>query len=189
MKTGDWRELRQRIADLLFRRTGQTVDQWNDRVRQLTPPNREFLEQWLTDQGVTGYPRMLLANEYFGYPDFLTATADELIDGQYASRPHLRPILDAVLVRAAELGEVTIQARKGYVSLVGPRRTFATVQASTRQRVDLGLRISSSPTGGRVRGRSGLGSTQMTARIPLASVEEVDDEVAGWLRRAYEENA
>jgi hypothetical protein len=28
-----------------------------------------------------------------GYPDFMTAESDELIDGQYADRPQLRPIL------------------------------------------------------------------------------------------------
>ena len=76
--------------------------------------------------------------ERFGYPDFLTATADELIDAQYAGRGHLRPIFDRVLAMASIVGDVTVQARKGYVSLVSPRRTFAVVRPTTRQRVDLG---------------------------------------------------
>ena len=63
---------------------------------------------------------MLLVMERFGYPDFLLASADELIDGQYADRPALRPILDEVLLRAAEVGEVDVQARKTYVTLVTP---------------------------------------------------------------------
>ena len=76
-----------------------------------------------------------------GYPDFLTADAGELIDGQYADRPQLRPILDAVLALLPALGPVTVQARKTIVSLVSPRRTFAVVQATTKDRVDLGLRL------------------------------------------------
>ena len=60
----------------------------------------------------------------FGYPDFFRASADELIDRQYADRPQLRPIFDAVISAAARLGEVIIQARKTYVSLVSPRRIF-----------------------------------------------------------------
>ena len=67
-----------------------------------------------------------------GYPDFLTADSGELIDGQYADRPQLRPILDAVLAVLPALGPVTVQARKTIVSLVSPRRTFAVVQATTR---------------------------------------------------------
>jgi hypothetical protein len=65
---------------------------------------------------------------------------DQLIAGQYADRPQLRPILDAVLAALPALGPVTVQARKTFVSLVPPRRTFAVVQATTRTRVDLGLR-------------------------------------------------
>jgi hypothetical protein len=44
----------------------------------------------------------------------------------------LRPILNAILAAALELGEVIIQARKTYVSLVTPRRTFARVQPTTK---------------------------------------------------------
>lgn len=61
--------------------------------------------------------------------------------GQYANRAQLRPILDAVLAAASGLGEGTVQARKTYISLVTPRRTFAQVKVSTRGRVDLGLRL------------------------------------------------
>ena len=59
------------------------------------------------------------------------ADADELIDAQYADRPRLRPVLDAVLAALPALGAVTVQARKTLVSLVGPRRTFGVVQATT----------------------------------------------------------
>ena len=63
--------------------------------------------------------------ERFGYPDFVTASADELIEAQYADRPHLRPIYEAIVAATRKLGDFVIQARKGYVSLVTPRRTFA----------------------------------------------------------------
>jgi hypothetical protein len=72
-------------------------------------------------------------------PDYLTAEASELIEDQYADRPQLRPILDAVLALLPALGPATVQARKTIVSLVCPRRTFAVVRATTKGRVDLGL--------------------------------------------------
>lgn len=137
---------------------------------------------------MTGYPQGLLVMETFGYPDFLTASADALIEGQYRDRAALRPILEAVLERAAQLGAVTIQTRKGYVSLVGPRRTFATVEPSTKQRVNLGLRLARPKAAGRLALASSMRSGQVTARIGLAAAGEVDDEVAAWLRRAYDEN-
>lgn len=60
---------------------------------------------------MTGYPAMLLVMERFGYPDYLIASVDELIEGQYADRPALRPILDAVLARVPAIGDVSRRAR------------------------------------------------------------------------------
>ena len=116
----------------------------------------------------------------------MTAEARELIDGQYADRPHLRPVLDAVLAALPGLGPVTVQARTTLVSLVTPRRTFAVVQATTKNRVDLGLRLDDMPPGGRLLAARDIGAA--TVRIGLSAPGDLDEEALGWLRRAYEEN-
>jgi hypothetical protein len=122
------------------------------------------------------------------YPDYLTADAGELIEGQYADRPQLRPILDAVLALLPALGPATVQARKTIVSLVSPRRTFAVVRATTKDRVDLGLRLDDAEPAGRLQSAKGIGGGGATVRIALRRPEDVDDEVRGLMRRAYEEN-
>ena len=122
--------------------------------------------------------------------DFMTADADadELIEGQYADRPQLRPVLDAVLALLPALGPVTVQARKTMVSLVCPRRTFAVVQATTKDRVDLGLRLDDAEPGGRLHSAKNIDSGGATVRVALRRPEDVDDEVRGLMRRAYDEN-
>jgi hypothetical protein len=117
----------------------------------------------------------------------MTAGADELIDAQYADRPQLRPVLDAVLAALPALGQVTVQARKTIVSLVGPRRTFAVVQATTKNRVDLGLRLDNEKPGGRLLAARDIGAANL--RILLTGPGDFDEEALGWLRRAYNENA
>jgi hypothetical protein len=113
--------------------------------------------------------------------------AGELIDAQYADRPQLRPVLDAVLAALPALGPVTVQARKTLVSLVGPRRTFAVVQATTKNRVDLGLRLDDEKPGGRLLAARDIGAANL--RIPLTGPGDLDEKALGWLRRAYDENA
>jgi hypothetical protein len=189
MQMNDWREQNRWMAGLLEQRTGEGVETWNARVRETGIEDEAGLRAWLTEQGVTGYPQMLLVMERFGYPEFLLASADELIDGQYRDRPKLRPILDALLLQVATLGEVTVQARKTYVSLLTPKRTFAAVQATTRSRVDLGLRLASREPSGRLQRATSMGSGSVTMRISLTAAEQVDEEVESWLRRAYEENS
>jgi len=85
------------------------------------------------------------------------------------------------------LGPVTVQARKTLVSLVTPRRTFAVIQPTTRTRVDLGLRLDGQQPAGRLLAARDLGAA--TVRIALTGPRDVDDEVLGWLRRAYQENS
>jgi len=113
--------------------------------------------------------------------------ADELIAGQYAGRPHLRPVLDAVLAALPALGPATVQARKTLVSLATPRRVFAVIQATTKSRVDLGLRLDDQRPGGRLLAARDLGAA--TVRVALTRPEDVDADVLGWLRQAYRENA
>jgi hypothetical protein len=171
-------------ARLLKERTGEDVDVWNRRVKKESFNDKKALRAWLTKQGVTGYAQSLLVMERFGYPDFLLASADELVEGQYGDRPHLRPILDAILDAAAGLGEVTIQARKTYVSLVSSRRTFARVQPTTKNRVDLGLRLDGQKPGGRLQ-PSKIHDT-MRLQISFTTRDEVDSEALDWLQQAYD---
>ena len=122
-------------------------------------------------------------------PASLSPEAAELIDGQYADRPHLRPVLDAVLAALPALGPVAVEARRTLVSLVTPRRTFAIVQATTKNRVDLGLRLDHPddlPPGDRLLPAKNLGAA--TVRIALTDPAGLDDEALGWFRLAYEQN-
>ena len=185
-KVRNWDEMRKQSARLLRERTGADVNTWNRRVRKEGFEDERKLRAWLGKQGVTGYGQDLLVMERFGYPDFFTASAEELIDGQYVDRPQLRPIFDAIIRAAEGLGEVTVQARKTYVSLVTPRRTFARVQATTRNRVDLGLRLEGQEPGERLR-PSKIQET-MQVQIGLTSRDGVDSEVLSLLSRAYREN-
>src|SRR5262249_49299813 len=182
----DWQQYQEMWIRVLEKQTGEGLDKWNRRIKKEGLEDERSLRAWLTEQGVTGYARSLLVMERFGYPDFLLASADELIDAQYADRPHLRPVFDAIIDAAAGLGEVTIQARKTYVSLVSPCRTFARVQPTTKNRVDLGFRLEGLKPGGRL--RPSRIHESMPVEISLSAREEVDAEVLGLLQQAYDEN-
>ena len=182
----DWQSMKDMSARLLQERTGLDVATWNQRIQAQHWKDEKALRAWLTEQGVTGYAQNLLVMERFGYPDFMQASAKKLIRGQYADRPQLRPIFEAVLGAAAGLGDITIQARKTYVSLMTARRTFARVQPTTKQRVDLALRLEGQKPGRRLQPSRIHASTPL--QISLTTPEDVDTEVLDWLQKAYEQN-
>src|SRR5262245_35548519 len=185
-QTRDWKGMQEMSARLLHEGTGQDLDTWYGRIASEGFTDEQTLGAWLTEQGVTGYAQSLLVMERFGYPAFFLASADELIEGQYADRPQLRPIFDAIIDAAAGLGEVVIQTRKTYVSLVTPRRTFVCIQRTQKQCVVLGLRLEGQKPGGRLT-PSKIHET-MPLQISLTSLDEVDAEVLDWLQGAYDRN-
>lgn len=188
MERRGWSDMLDWMRELV-ERGGTTVEEWNARIADAAPADETALRAWLEERGVRGYGQTLLVYERFGYPPIFTATADELIDAQYADRPALRPIFDRLVVAAPSVGEVAVQARKTYVSLITPRRTFAIVKATTKTRVDLGLRLDGATPGGRLLAAKGVGNDSINVRVALAAPDDVDDEVLALLRRAYEASA
>lgn len=186
-KTQDWRQNRKMWVRVLERQTGQGVHAWNARIKEQRLGDERSLRAWLSAERVTGYAQSLLVMEQFGYPEFILATADRLIDKQYADRAQLRPICDAIIEAATGLGNIVIQARKTYISLVSPRRTFARIVPTTRDRLDLGLRLEKQKPAGRLQ-RSRIHET-MRLQVSLTALVDVDAEVRGWLRKAYVENS
>ncbi|ROP42354.1 DUF5655 domain-containing protein [Saccharothrix texasensis] len=185
----NWREMVDWSVALLRRGTGEGVPEWNRRVLSSGLDNECDLRLWLREQGVTGYPQMLLVMERFGYPDLLSASSDGLVDAQYADRSELRPILDRLLAEAALLGPMRVQARKTHVALVSPRRTFAIVKATGRARVDLGLRLADHPPTGRLEPLRSPGDGTITVRIGIGSADDIDDDTLTHLRHAYTANS
>ena len=184
--TRDWRRNQATWIRLLETQTGEGVPAWSRRIAAEGFRDERRLRAWLSREGVSGYAQTLLVMETFGYPDFLVATAAELIARQYADRAHLKPVYDAIVDAATSCGEVIVQARKTYVSLVTPRRTFARVQPATRQRIDLGLRLERQTPRGRLK-RSRI-HPSMPLQVSLESPQDLDADVCAWLRQAYNEN-
>lgn len=182
----NWQSMKEMSARLLKERTGLNITVWNQRIRAQNFEDKKALRAWLNKQGVTGYAQNLLVWERFGYPDFLQASAEELIEGQYADRPQLRPVFEAILGAVLGLEDIVIQARKTYVSLRTSRRTFARVQATTKQRVDLALRLEGQKPGGRLQPSRIHETTPL--QVSLTAVEDVDAEVFDWLKKAYDQN-
>jgi len=184
-----WQEMREQEIKWLIERTGEGLESWNARVRESGKVDEASLRAWLSEKGVTGYPAMLLVMERFGYPDYLQASADDLIETQYADRPATRPIYDALLALLPEIGEIEVQARKTYVAFLTPKRTFSALVPSTKTRSDLGLRLpATQPAAGKLELARNFPQSSVTHKIGLSSADDIDDEVVGWIRRSYAEN-
>jgi hypothetical protein len=109
---------------------------------------------------------------------------DTLLDAQYAgAKAGLRPIYERLVGIAASLGpDVQVVVQKTGVAL-RRRKQFAVVQASSAKRVELGLNLRSDPASPRVVPTTGMCSH----KTDLNSLPDVDEDVVGWLRTAYDQ--
>jgi hypothetical protein len=106
---------------------------------------------------------------------------------QYAgAKAGLLPLYQRLAEASQALGsDVRLETRKTYVALVR-RKQFGLIQASTKNRLDLGLKLPGVAPTERLQAAGGFGSGQITHRVALTSLAEVDHEVLGWLKAAYE---
>jgi Domain of unknown function (DUF5655)/Domain of unknown function (DUF4287) len=110
-------------------------------------------------------------------------SADNLVDAQYAGpKGALRPIYEAVVEAARSFGEdVEVVPKKTGVSLRRSKQ-FAVIEAASAKRVQLGIQLKGEATTDRLL----TGNAMCSHKVNLAAPEEVDDELLGWLRTAYQ---
>lgn len=184
----NWKSMIDSGAAILKKRTGDDVGTWVARACSTGARTEAALREWLGGQGVTGYGQDAVIWEVCGYPEFLLKSAAELIDGQYADRPGLRPVADALLQLAADMDGVEIQARKTLIALQSPRRKFAQIQATTKSAVDLVLRLDQ-PVAGRLEQVKTPAGDPFSRRVRLRSADDADAEVAQLLAAAARQNS
>ena len=166
----------------LLEKTGKTIDQWMALAKQSGAQKHGELVKWLKQEhGLThGYAARVAQRT-------LTVAAgggDALVDAQYAGkRAALRPIHDALVAAAKKLGkDVEIAPKKTGVSLRRSKQ-FALIQPASNTRVDLGLQLKGMPVGGCT---EKWPNPMCTHRVRLESKADVDAEVLGLMRQAYD---
>jgi hypothetical protein len=109
-----------------------------------------------------------------------------MVAAQYAgAKTALQPIYDAVIATVRRFGgDVEIAPKKAYVSLRRSKQ-FAIVQPSTATRVDVGINLKGQAATDRLE-NSGSFNAMVSHRVRLSSPADVDAELKGWLRKAYD---
>jgi hypothetical protein len=129
----------------------------------------------------------LIAHEYLqSAAPAVAAGGTDLVEAQYAGdKASLRPIYDALEKAVGKFGkDVEFAPKKAYVSL-RRNKQFALVQPSTRTRVDVGINLKDAPAAGRLE-KSGSFNSMVSHRVRVESVKDVDKELIGWLKSAYD---
>ncbi|MEA1650158.1 DUF5655 domain-containing protein [Nitrospirillum sp. BR 11164] len=169
-------------------KTGRDADAWAALIKAEGPAEPRACARWLKQtHGLGGATAQVLAAHALGGIHDLTP--DQRLDKLYRGREALRPIGDRLTVLALGLGaEVTSMVLSTMVSF-SARLKFAEAKLVGKGRLDLGLALGQGPLPPSaiplIPVKTADASDRITYRIPLASVDDITEEVAAWLARAH----
>lgn len=169
-------------------KTGKDLEAWRKIVADSgLEKHGQIVKMLKSEHGVSHGYANLIAHE--ARRTAASHSADEdLMAAQYSGpKADLTAIRDALLTRVTAFGDdVEIAPKKTYASL-RRNKQFAIVQPSTKTRVDVGINLGEDhPTTDRLEA-SGSFNSMVSHRVRVTEVAQVDDELVGWLREAYEE--
>lgn len=162
--------------------TGRSMDEWVALVTASGKERHSDIVAWLkTEHGFSHGNANLVA--LAAKRGTVTGGGDELVDAMYAgAKAPLRPLHDRVIELVQGFGpDVELAPKQAYVSLRRSKQ-FGTVGPGPGGRLEIGLNLKGEEAAGRLEPASGM----CTHRVRLASLEELDADVTGWLREAYD---
>ena len=111
-------------------------------------------------------------------------SGEEVIAGIYSDKKApLRPIHDRLMASISGFGEFEVAPKKGYVSL-RRKKQFAMIGPGSATRVDVGLNMKGVQPTDRLMAEKPGGMCQF--KVKVCGAHEVDAELVGWLRHAYD---
>lgn len=166
--------------------TGRSLEEWTKVVAASgLAKHGEIVKMLKGDHGVThGYANLIAHKAQKS--DAASSGGDlDLVAAQYAgTKAGMRPVYDAVLAAVRGFGnDVEVAPKKAYVSLRRSKQ-FALLQPAAA-RLDVGINLKGEPATERLE-PSGSFNAMVSHRVRVAGPAEVDAELVGWLREAYE---
>ena len=172
----------------LKEKTGKTLPQWLKITKaSKLSKHGEIVKMLKAGHDVTHGFANLIAHETLNAGASASGGGDDdLVAQQYAGeKAALRPIYDAVVSAVTKFGkDVEVAPKKAYVSL-RRNKQFALVQPSTKTRVDVGINLKGVEPTKRLE-KSGSFNAMVSHRVRVSDKKEVDKELIGWLKKAYE---
>lgn len=176
-------ELATMIANLKVK-TGKSLDEWTALARGSGQAKHGALVAWLKAEHALGHGYAnLVAHKTFAADAGSSDDAD-LMEAMFAgSKAAMKPAYDRVAGIVSGLEGVQFAPKKGYVSF-RRNKQFGLAQPSTKDRLDLGLSLKGVEPSGRLEA-AGSWNAMVTHRVRIASADEIDAEMEGWIRQAW----
>ena len=186
-----------RVAELK-QKTGRSLDEWLRLIKKSGPKDEKERREWLkVEHGLGTNSAWWLAERADGKgtevsdPDEYLQAAEGYVEAMFSGgKAGLRPIYNALLKIGLKVGKDVKACPCQTIVPLYRNHVFAQIKPTTHTRIDLGFALGEMKPKGRLIDTGGFAKKdRITHRIPITSLEDIDDEVKRWLKVAYERDA
>ena len=175
----------QTMLDNLQKNTGYNIQEWITIVhKQDFSKHGEIMKFLKEEKGLTHGFANLIALKSRAADAGSIDDKQALIEKQYKGKEHFRPIYGRIISEVNGFGnDIQIAPKNANVSL-RRRKQFALLDPKTKTRFEIGINLKGQEPKGKL---EASGNTMCSHKINISHLDDLDDEVFGWLRKAYDE--
>lgn len=179
----------------LKQKTGRTLEEWLKLIKKEGPADEKERRAWLKEKyGLGTNTAWWLAERSAGKgaeagdPELYLESAERDVEKMFSGgKAHLRQIYDALLKLGLKTGKEAKACPCQTIVPLYRNHVFAQIKPTTQTRIDLGFALGDTKPTGRLIDTGGFAKKdRITHRIPITSLDDIDDEVKHWLKVAYD---
>ena len=188
-------QMMQKWVGELKQKTGRTLEEWLAHIKKSGPKDEKERRAWLKEEyGLGTNTAWWLAERAEGKgtevadPNLYLKQAERDVDKMFSGgKAKLRPLYDALLKLGLKTGKEVKACPCQTIVPLYRKHVFAQIKPTTQTRIDMGFALGDLKPTGRLIDTGGFAKKdRITHRIPITSMEDIDDEVKQWLKVAYE---
>ena len=182
----------------LKQKTGRSLEEWLKHINKEGPADEMERRAWLKETyGLGTNTAWWLAERSVGKgaesgdPNLYLQSAERDVEKMFSGgKAQLRPIYDALLKLGLKTGKEAKACPCQTIVPLYRNHVFAQIKPTTQTRIDLGFALGDMKPTGRLIDTGGFAKKdRITHRIPITSLDDIDDEVKHWLTVAYDRDA
>ena len=118
--------------------------------------------------------------------DAAARNSDPVTELYSGAKSGLKPLHDQIMAIIESFGDdIEVAPKKGYVS-IRRKKQFCMIQPTTATRIDVGIILKETEAVGKLE-LSGSFNSMFSHRVRVGNLEDASEELANWLKRAYEQ--
>lgn len=179
----------------LKQKTGRSLDEWLKHIKKAGPKDEKARREWLKKEYGLGTntcwwlaERAEGKGEEAGDPDLYLKAAEKYVDDMFSGgKAALRPIYDTLLKLGLKIGKDAKACPCQTIVPLYRNHVFAQIKPTTQTRIDLGFALGDMKPTGRLIDTGGFAKKdRITHRIPITSLDDINEEVKHWMKVAYD---